>query len=180
MDSYLSGDSRNIRIPNVSSWVIWGAVKKSGSEILIKEEKWQHIDPYISIFWALPINHYSFYSLYALWGFLILSHTTKISPSEKGCWALDRNSMWGIVQLLNSKIGTFLEKKWASDMARGRALDEGAIPCGWLFGFSFSFSLVRLLNIRQDNYTVLYFMRDTFQASQWLASAQDGTSWSSL
>ena len=109
MDSYLSGDSRNIRIPNVSSWVIWVAVKKSGSEILIKEEKWQHIDPYISIFWALPINHY-FYSLYALWGFLILSHTTKISPSEKGCWAIDRNSMWGIVQLLNSKIETILEK----------------------------------------------------------------------
>ena len=86
-----------------------GAVKKSGSEIVIKEEKWQHIDPCISFFWALPINHY-FYSLYALWGFLIWSHTTKISPSEKGCWALDRNSMWGIVQLLNSKTGTFLEK----------------------------------------------------------------------
>ena len=146
MDSYLSGDSRKFRRPNVSSWVIWGAVKKSGSEILIKEEKWQHIDPYISIFWALPINHY-FYSLYALWGFLILSHTTKISPSEKGCWALDQNSMWGIVQLLNSKIKTILEKeRWPQDLARGRALDEVAIPCGWLFGFSFSFSLVRLLN----------------------------------
>ena len=92
---------------------------------------------------------------------------------------------WSKLHVRNSSTFEFQDwnifrKKWASDMARGRALDEGAIPCGWLFGFSFSFSLVRLLNIRQDNYTVLYFMRDTFQASQWLASAQDGTSWSSL
>ena len=58
---------------------------------------------------------------------------------------------WSKLHVRNSSTFEFQDwnifrKKWASDMARGRALDEGAIPCGWLFGFSFSFSLVRLLN----------------------------------
>ena len=178
MDSYLSGDSRNVRRPNVSSWVIWGAVKKSGSEILIKGREMTAYRP----------SHPNLLSIVSKPLFLQLASRGfsdfVTHHKDKPEWERVLGT-WSKLHVRNSSTFEFQDwnifrKKWASDMARGRALDEGAIPCGWLFGFSFSFSLVRLLNIRQDNYTVLYFMKDTFQASQWLASAQDGTSWSSL
>ena len=178
MDSYLSGDSRNIRRPNVSSWVIWGAVKKSGSEILIKEEKWQLIDPHVSISWALSVNHY-FYSL-PLWGFRILSHTTQISRVKRGARQLNRNSMWGIVQLLNSKIKTILEKDGRRIWRGGGLWTRWQSPVDDYLVSPSLFHWWDCQTIRLDNLTFLYFTKGTFQASQWQVSVQDGTSWSSL